>query len=536
MSATISFYGAAGGVTGSCFRIHTDEADVLVDCGMFQGSKTEKTLNYKPFPFNPREIDAVLLTHAHIDHSGLLPKLARAGFSGPVYATIATRALSEIMLADSAAIQEMEVENLNRRAMRRGDPEITPIYSRRDAAAVIDQFRAVQLGDWTNVASGIRARYWNAGHILGAASIELEITEEGGRAPTRIVFSGDIGPSGLQYYGAPDGPSGVDHIILESTYGATARPQIGRDARRDALALEIAAAHTAGGPLLIPAFAVERTQEILIDLLDLIEANRAPPCPIFLDSPLAIRACDVFLKQGGGAIATNPFARLRERGWLRFTESPDESRDIERFRGWHIILAASGMCDAGRVRHHLKRLLWQPQATILLVGYQAVGTLGRLLLEGRKDVRIQGEPFRVRANVRSLDIYSAHADGPSLVEWAHKRAPTGTIFLVHGEPQNAQALERRLIEAGFDSDRIVRPALDQAFRVSADHHLETAPTPPARIGPANVSRLDWHNSRAEFLSALNRALSAAKSDAECETILARLRGALEADHGSSSQM
>jgi metallo-beta-lactamase family protein len=525
VSVTIHFHGASGGVTGSCFRIRTARAQVLVDCGMFQGPKTEKALNYEPFPFDARAIAAVLLTHAHIDHSGLLPKLFKAGFAGAIHATAPTRALGEIMLADAAAIQEMEVETLNRRAEQRGGRRLEPIYTRKDAAATMGLFRSVAFGAWTGIAEGMRARYWRAGHILGAASIELEIDDEDRGAPLRLLFSGDLGPRYNEILPPPEGPMGVDHLVMESTYGAVARPPIDLKGRRAALAAEIRQAIAAGGPLLIPAFAIERTQEVLIDLLDLIETDQAPPAPIFLDSPLAIRACDVFFAQGGGNAPTNPFAKLRERGWLRFTESPDESREIERFRGWHVIIAASGMCDAGRVRHHLKRLLWRPEATVLMVGYQAVGTLGRLLLEGRKDVRIQGEPFRVRANVRNLDVYSAHADGADLVAWAKARAPSGDIFLVHGERDSAQGLERRLIEAGFDRGQLVRPALDQAFRLTARAQAEPSAGLP-RIEPDAVARLDWHNRRAEFLSELNRALGQAPDDAARGALIDRLRSTL----------
>ena len=389
---------------------------MLIDCGLFQGPKTVKALNYGPFPFKPEKIAAVLLTHAHIDHSGLLPKLRLAGFSGPIYATAGTRALCGVMLPDAGAIQEMEVDALNRRNRRRGEPEVEPIYTAEDAADTLAQVRVAPFDEWIDVAPGMRARWWNAGHILGSTSIEVEI--DAAPKPLRLLFSGDIGPGARDFAADPEGPTDIDHLIMESTYGDRERPRLDASQRRAALASEVAAAHGAGGPLLIPAFAVERTQELLRDLVALMEEQAAPPGPIFLDSPLAIRATEVFLAHGRDETGRNPFASLRRSSWLRFTESASESRDIERFRGWHVIIAASGMCDAGRVRHHLKRLLWRRDATIMLVGYQAIGTLGRVLAEGRQDIRIRGDAVKVRARIRQLDIYSGHADGPALVAWA----------------------------------------------------------------------------------------------------------------------
>jgi metallo-beta-lactamase family protein len=528
MTPVLHFHGAAGGVTGSCARLETDSGDILIDCGMFQGSKTLKTLNYGAFPFAARKIAAVLLTHAHIDHSGLLPKLRLAGFNGPIYATAGTRALCAVMLPDSGAIQEMEVETLNRRNERRNQPKLTPIYTAADATETMPLFHTVVFDKWIEVAPGLRARWWNAGHILGAASIEIEIA--GAAEPARLLFSGDLGPGARDFSADPEGPAGIDHLIMECTYGAAERPRLDAAGRRALLAAEMKAAHAAGGPLLIPAFAVERTQELLVDLLALMDGVEAPPGPIFLDSPLAIKATDVFLSHGyDDDIGRNPFGHLREGGRLRFTESASESRDIERFRGWHVIIAASGMCDAGRVRHHLKRLLWRNEATVLLVGYQAVGTLGRLLAEGRKEVRIQGEPISVRARIRKLDVYSGHADGPGLAHWAAARGPvSGSIFLVHGEPENATAMRQKLSEEGFAAERITIPRLDQAYSLRIGAAGEEAQADTARIEPENVSRLDWNNTRAEFMSALDAALRQAGSDAERKKLLDKLSGDLKA--------
>lgn len=523
MALKLRFLGAAGCVTGSCFLLQTARARVLVDCGMFQGSKTLKALNFEPFPFDAKAIDAVLLTHAHIDHSGLLPKLALAGFDGRILATPGTIELCRVMLPDAGAIQEMEVEALNRRQRRRGQRDLKPIFTSADADQTMTLFQSVDLNVWIEIAPGMRARWWNAGHILGAASIEVE-TEEG----ERLLFSGDIGPGGREFAMDPEGPEGVDHLIVESTYGDVERGLTPtREVRRKALAAEMLAAHAGGGPLLIPAFAVERTQELIVDLLEAMERGEGPPGPIFLDSPLGIRASEVFLRHGRAENGEHPFARLKASPWLRFTESVNESRAIERVRGWHVIIASSGMCDAGRVRHHLKRLLWRQEATVLLTGYQAIGTLGRLLAEGRTAVRIQGEDFHVAARIRSIDVYSGHADATGLHAWIKARRPKGSVFLVHGEPENREGLKRRLVAAGMTAAHIIEPAIDAVYALSSEALAREEPSTP-RIEPRAAARLDWHNQRSEFLARLNASLDRAAGDAAREALLSKLSGDLSA--------
>jgi metallo-beta-lactamase family protein len=497
---------------------------VLVDCGMFQGSKTLKALNYEPFPFDPERVDAVLLTHAHIDHSGLLPKLMRAGFAGPIYATSGTRDLCEVMLADAGSIQESEVRQLNRRNQQRGRPAVEPIYTRRDARRTLELFRPAKLGSELAVAPGITAVYWDAGHMLGAASIELRIESEEG--PVTLLFSGDLGASGRDYTADPQGPAGVDHLILESTYGARERPSLDPAARRRLLAEELKAAREAGGPLIVPAFAVERSQELLADLLALIEGGEVPEVDIFLDSPLAIEATEVFRRRGWiRAAGRNPFEGLQAQGRLQFLRSPQASDRVDRLRGWYIVMAASGMCEAGRIRKHLKRHLWDRRATVLLPGFQAAGTLGRLLVDGARQVKIQGEDIEVRARIRALDIYSGHADAAELAAWAVARRPVrGQLFLAHGEPEALAALRERLIGEGFDPARLVIPTLDSRFRL-AGTAAEAAPQ-PARLAAAAVSRPDWHNRRARLLLDLDARLDAERSDADREALLARLAAAM----------
>lgn len=526
MTIELSFHGAAGCVTGFCARLTTERASVLIDCGMFQGSKTLKALNYDPFPFDAEAIDAVLLTHAHIDHSGLLPKLMRAGFKGPILATGGTRDLCAVMLPDAGDIQESEVRHLNRRNQQRGRDPVEPIFTLRDAKRTMELFRSVKLGREVDVAPGITATYWEAGHILGSASIEVRVeTEEG---PVTLLFSGDLGPGGRDFLPDPEGPSGVDHLIIESTYGARPRPPLDPASRRRLLAHELREAQRAGGPLLIPAFAVERSQELLADLQILTRDGEIPEADIFLDSPLAIEATEVFRERGWSPVMErNPFEDLRSSGRLMFLREASESDRLERLRGWHVILAASGMCDAGRVRKHLKRLLWRTDATVLLPGYQAVGTLGRYLAEGATSVRIQGEDIMVRARVRSLDIYSGHADQAGLVAWAQARAPVaGNVFLAHGEPDGLNGLRDELAKAGFPADRLLIPGLDDRYRLTKGGAVAEAGG--ARILPGQAARPDWHNARARLMIDLNARLEALPSDAAREAMLESLSRAVAA--------
>lgn len=531
MSVELTFHGAAGCVTGFCAKLETGAATILIDCGMFQGSKTLKALNYEPFPFRAEDIDAVLLTHAHIDHSGLLPKLVRAGFRGPIIATPGTRDLCAVMLPDAGDIQESEVRHLNRRNERRGRPAVEPIYTVRDAEKTLDQFKTAKLGKDIQVAGGVVARFWEAGHILGGASVEVRIdTAEG---PMALLFSGDIGPGGRDFIPDPEGPVGVDHLILESTYGNRPRKSLDPAARRRLLAEELTEARRLGGPLLIPAFAVERSQELLADIQILTRTGDIPEADVFLDSPLAIEATEVFQKRGWSpSMGRNPFEELHSSGRLRFLREPWESDSLERLRGWHIILAASGMCDAGRVRRHLKRLLWREDATVLLPGYQASGTLGRYLAEGARSVRIQGEDVIVRARIRSLDIYSGHADQAGLVAWAQARRPVaGNVFLAHGEPDALSGLEAELIRAGFPAETVKIPSLDQSYalnRTTAQIRAEGH-----RIPVAAVSRPDWHNARARLLIDLNAQLEGLGSDAEREALIAALAASLAGPRLSS---
>jgi metallo-beta-lactamase family protein len=433
-----------------------------------------------------------------------------------------------VLLADAGGIQEHEVEFLNRRNERQGRDPVQPIYTRRDAERGMRYFRTVGFNHWEEVAPGVRARWWNAGHILGSASVEVEVARPG-EEPMRLLFSGDVGPGGRDFAMDPEGPSGLDHVIMESTYGGVEREQVDPAKRRRMLADVVREAHRAGGPLLVPAFAVERTQEFLVDLLQVMEDGAAPAGPIFIDSPLALKATDIFLEHARAQDGRNPFASLRNHELLRPTPKTDQSRAIERLSGWHVIVAGSGMCDAGRIRHHLKRLLWKRETTLLITGFQAAGTLGRLLRDGARSVRIQGEFVKVRASVRTLDVYSGHADARGLQSWLQARLPVrGTIFLTHGEPENLAALGKRLAAMGVGGARIVTPEMDAAVRLGHARaeavDLDGAP----RIAPGAAASLDWHNARSRLLIALDQALAEAPDDRSRQDILDRLAAAVGA--------
>lgn len=518
---TLTFHGAAGCVTGFCALLATDQGRFLIDCGMFQGPKTLRALNHEPFPFDAATIDGVLLTHAHIDHSGLLPKLVRAGFRGTIFATRATRDLCEVMLADSASIQQGDVDHLNRRDERRGIPKVEPIYGPEDVAPTLGLFQTVKFGDWVEVRHDLRARYWPAGHLLGAASIELEIGD--GAETVRLLFSGDLGSGEQPYLVRPDGPKGVDLVILEATYGDRLRDDMDLSHRRALLAGEMRIAKAAGGPLLMPTFAIGRAQELILDMLAIMQAEPDLATDIFLDSPLAIEATEVFLRRGWNSDASeNPYLPLRNATCLHSLLRPQDSDGLERLRNWHIILAGSGMCDAGRVRRHLKRLLWRKETTVLITGFQAAGSLGRTLIERPSMVRIQGEDVRVRARIRELDVYSGHADSASLSDWLAAREPVaGRVFLAHGEPMGLEGLKSRLVAAGRAEGAVIIPQLDQGFRLTASA-VTPFEGPDGRLVPGAAARPDWHNARARLLEALNDRLQTLPSDDDREALLATL--------------
>jgi metallo-beta-lactamase family protein len=495
---------------------------------MFQGSKSEKELNYRAFPFRASAIDAVILTHAHIDHSGLIPKLVKGGFTGPVVATRATVDLCAVMLPDSGHIQEVEVEQLNWRNARRGRGEVTPIYTAEDAAACLTRFRPVSHRTWIDVVEGIRARFWNAGHLLGSASVEVEIApEQEGRRPTRLLFSGDIGPDNKLLHPNPEAPGDFDFVVCESTYGDRVRGATSPDHRRRALRDEVLAARRGDGALLIPSFAVERTQELLVDLVGLMEAGEIPACHIFIDSPLATKASAIFARHARDLDEGAALARALHSHHVHFSETVEQSKALDRLRDFHIVIAASGMSEAGRIRHRLKNWLWREEGTILLVGFQAQGTLGRILLDGASAVRIQGEDIKVRARIRSLDLYSGHADAEELTAWVKERLPIGrNVFLVHGEPAAVEGLQGRLSML-LPADHIIAPALDAAYELTGSGAQIVEAEHPRRVSEATVGHLDWLNDLSKLMLDINEAVDQAADERARGVILRRLRRALE---------
>ncbi len=525
MVLKLTFHGAARTVTGSCYMIETDEAKVIVDCGMFQGSKTMSELNYRPFPFDPATIDAMLLTHAHIDHTGVIPKLTKNGFKGKIHCTRGTVDLCQIMLPDSGHIQESDVEQLNKRNAKRGLDPVEPIYTLEDAMKSLEHFRPVEYETWMSPAKGIRARYWNAGHLLGSASIEVEI-EQAGQKPTRLLFSGDIGPDNKLLEQDPEAPVTWDYVVCESTYGGRDRFERSLDKRREILANELKDAAARGGVMLIPSFAVERTQEVVTDLVYLMDHKLAPEANIFIDSPLANKATEIFRKHASEIENGGDLAKAFASPLVKATETVDESKGLAHFSGFHIIVAASGMCEAGRIRHHLMNHLWQKSTTVLLVGFQAGGSLGAMLEQGEKNVRIMGQQVAVAATIRRIEDYSGHADGPELVQWIKERLPIGkNLFLTHGEEESSLALAND-VKSMVPENRIIRPALDEAYDLTGETAHLIAGTAKPRIDLEVVGKPDWHNDTESLILDLQEALKNAASDKDRGVLLRKLKRAL----------
>lgn len=534
MTVHLKFHGASRTVTGSCYMIETDKARVMIDCGMFQGPKTERELNYRDFPFEPQSVHALLLTHAHIDHSGLIPKLVRHGFGGPIYCTPPTVDLCGVMLPDSGHIQEMEVRMLNERNRKRGLPEVEPLYTLEDAIAALTNFKSVDYEQWLTPAKGIRARWWNAGHLLGSASIEVEVERDGGK-PLRILFSGDIGPDHKMLQADPEAPTGWDCVICESTYGDVDRFERSQDKRRELMAAEVNAAAARRGVLLIPSFAVERTQEVVTDLVALMEAGLVPKTDIFIDSPLANKASAIFRKHARELEEGDALYRAFASPLVRATETVDDSKALNRLTGYHIVIAASGMAEAGRIRHHLKNNLWKPSTTVLLVGFQAAGTLGHVLESGAEMVKIMGEDIQVKATIRRFEDYSGHADGPELVQWMKERLPVRqSVFLTHGEEEPQLALQEKF-GALLPADCIFRPQLDDVYDLTGERCALLVSESKPRIDPASLARPDSNNDAANLHLDIDQELRRLGDEKSRALLLRRLRRALAGDQPPQDQ-
>lgn len=524
--AKLTFFGAAGTVTGSCSLVEAAGFRFLVDCGMFQGNRSVRELNFEPFPFDPKKIDFVILTHAHIDHSGLLPKLTRYGFEGPIHATPATGDLLEFMLPDSASIVEANAERLTRRKQRRDAPAIEPLYRREDADEALRRLEPHGYGAWFEPAPGIRVRFWNAGHILGSASAEISISGEADGKALRLLFSGDLGPDEKVFHPEPEADEGFDYVICESTYGDRDREDYTLAMRREALRMELVEGLRRGGNVVIPSFAVERSQELLHDIGTLLARGEIPPATVFLDSPLARKVTEVFSRHAASFddIEVDEAALFRD-PHFRIVESVEESKAINMITGGAIIISASGMCEAGRIKHHLKNNIWRSNATVLFVGYQAPGTLGQIILSGRKDVRIFGQEFKVRAAVRQIGNYSAHADQRELVDWILERGPiSGNLFLNHGEQEARIELRHLLGKKGMELEKILLPMFDESFELVAGA-AQSKGRAASRIDDVALEH-DWYNDYAAFTLALSNRLEATASASERQRLIAKLSRAL----------
>jgi metallo-beta-lactamase family protein len=460
----LSFHGADRGVTGSCHLLEATGRKILVDCGLYQGGRRIEEENAEDFGFAAEDVDFVLLTHAHLDHCGRLPLLLRRGFKGEIIATAATRELARLVLIDAAHLQEEEARfHARLREKHREDGEVVaPLYSLLDAMDVFDRFgRVASYGHAIDLAPGLRATFFDAGHILGSASVLVEAQENG--VKRRILFSGDVGNSGRPMLRDPDPPRDVDVAVMETTYGDRLHRPFEASVAEFYEALN--AAFRRGGVVIVPTFALERAQDLLFCLREGVEKNRLPPSlPVFLDSPMAISATEIFRKHPecyGEETArlfaehVDPFALPG----LRFTREKAESMALNNLRGGAVILAGSGMCTGGRVRHHLLRHLDHKDSSVIFVGFAAEGTLARQIIDGARHVTIFGENVAVRAHIHTINGFSAHADQAELLAWRAKANPRRT-FLVHGEEAAMRAYAEKIGPA-----EAVMPEPGQSFEL-----------------------------------------------------------------------
>jgi len=453
VTPALTFHGAAGTVTGAKFLLETARSRVLLDCGLFQGERERRQRNWAPPPFEPRGLAAVLLSHAHIDHAGYLPRLVRDGFAGPVYCSPATADLLRIMLPDAARLQEEEAEYRNRVGATRYEPAL-PLFTVEDAERAVALVRPVGFGKAFEAAPGVRARFRGSGHILGASIVEVE---PDGR---RLVYSGDLGRYDVPVMRDPERVQEADTLLVESTYGNRLHPD---DDGTATIVEAVRRAVERRGVLLVPAFAVGRTQDLLYLLRDLEEQGRIPRIPVYLDSPMAIAATVVYAQHPeehdpdvarAAAAGRRPFAPAR----FHLASTVGESKRLNDLEGPAVIVAGSGMATGGRILHHLRRRLGDERTTVLFVGYQAAGTRGRLLRDGARSVSIFGEAVEVRATILATDALSAHADRRDIVRWLRGfRRPPSATWVVHGEPEAAAGLvEAILRDLGWTACEVAR--------------------------------------------------------------------------------
>ncbi|GAB4476692.1 MAG: MBL fold metallo-hydrolase [Anaerolineae bacterium] len=467
----ITFHGAAHTVTGSQHLIEVNGKRILLDCGLYQGKRDESRTRNRTLPFDPASLDAVVLSHAHIDHSGNIPNLVKSGFDGDIFCTAATRDLCAAMLRDSGHIQERDAEYVNKKHRRRGEPLVEPIYTEEDALKSLDYLLGIRYERPRELIPGVYVTLYDAGHMLGSAIVALDIEDHEAKRDVRLVFSGDIGRRGTPILRDPTFLKEADVLIMESTYGGRTHPPLD-DSVRDLEAI-ILRTYRRGGKVIIPAFAVGRTQQIVYELNQLIHARDIPPLPVFVDSPLAVNVTDIFRlhpeafdEEAMRYMAhEDPDGDLFGFSTLRYIRQVSESKDLNFLREPCVIISASGMIEHGRILHHVKNNIGDKRSTILIVGWQAPNTLGRYLVEGKSPVRIFGEEYKVKAEVEVLNGFSGHADHGELLEWVgHFNRRPEHIFLVHGEPDAADALAKGLrSDLGYEKVHI--PELHQSFDV-----------------------------------------------------------------------
>ncbi len=470
----IQFLGATEMVTGSMFYVEIADSKFLVDCGLFQGNAETERMNTEKFKIDPKEVDFIILSHAHIDHSGRIPLLTKSGFRGKIYCTKPTFELSEVMLMDSAFIQENDVEWENRKRKRSGKELIEPLYDSEDARMALNMFDPYLYGQWVMVNDHIRFRFRDAGHILGSAVIELYYKEVSNDYEKTIVFSGDLGTPERPILKDPEFIEEADYLVLESTYGDTVHDPLEYDVKR--LIEIINKTASRGGSVIIPSFAVGRTQELIYMLNSHYSKvdDYSMKIPIYIDSPMAVEATKVFQKNSFAfddearsliLEGENPFQFEN----LYYTKTVEESKMLNSSPFPKVIISASGMADAGRVRHHLKHHLWDKRNAVIFVGYQAEGTLGRMLIDGVKNVKILGEQIEVNAKIHDLYGFSAHADQPMIMNWLRqfKKFPK-KIFLVHGERDASDAL-KEVIQEEFKGVNVYIPGYGEKVNIKAEH-------------------------------------------------------------------
>lgn len=532
----ITFLGATKMVTGSNFLVEGAGKKFLVDCGMYQGGNRDEMQNYEPFAYNVNEIDFMLLTHAHIDHSGRIPKLYKEGYRNPVITTKATRDLCSIMLPDSGHIQEQEIEWRNRKRKREGKDPLPPLYTAQDGIDTMEIFKPINYDEIIEIDPNIYVRFNDAGHMLGSAIIEVWVKEDG--KETKAVFTGDLGNNDIPLLSSPTMIETADYLVMESTYGG--RLHMRNDDKANLFLDIVSETLEKGGTVVIPSFAVGRTQEILYELNNLKDVQEGEDfkkkyatlmkAPVYVDSPLAISATEIFKENAN--LFDEETQAIIERGdnplefpGLQFTRTADESKALNEKNESAIIISASGMCEVGRIKHHLKHHLWDPNSTILFVGYQAPGTLGRRIVDGEKRVKIFGEEIAVNARIEYIEGYSGHADQEWLMNFIYSFITKPKhIFLVHGEPTGQEILKSKIVdEIGLP---VTIPEYGQTYTLDKNLTMEqtVAPiTPQMNIRSDVIDKIRLLKNELNDMETIVKEDYLAKKDNEEEISLLKLR-------------